>query len=69
MEKLLHSLRVEYIFVQRMAMNVLGERLTLQKNVKYGDLLKKWSAISVPRTVPEMCLIRSAVGKLNKIVD
>ena len=52
-----------------MALNALGERLMLQKNVKYKELKKKWSAISVPRTVPELCFIRSAVGKLNKIVD
>ena len=37
-EKLLLSLRVDYIIVYSMAMNGLGVTLTLQKNVKYRDL-------------------------------
>ena len=52
-----------------MAINILGEKLTVKRNVLRRGLLEKWSAISVAQTVPELCLIRSAVGKLNKIVD
>ena len=51
-----------------MAMNVLRDKLTLQRIVFPKELLEKWSAISVPQTVPELSLIRSAVAKLNKII-
>ena len=54
---------MEYIFVHSMAMNVLGERLMLKKTVLRRALSEKWLAISVAQTVPELCLIRSAVGK------